>query len=83
MLIEGASVIAIHVVAMCVEAQMRRGFAFPDILVLHAQYAVAKVDNIAALTVQAVEDFQFLPRVIASKGFGRDDDLTAFVLCGA
>ena len=70
MLIEGASVISIHVVAVCVKAQMRRGFAFPDVLVFLAQDAVAKIDNIAALTVQAMEDFQFLPSIIAFEGFG-------------
>ena len=69
MLIEGASIVPIYIVTMCVEAQMRRGFAFPDILVHSAEDAVAEVDYIAALTVQAMEDFQFLPSIIAYEGF--------------
>ena len=83
MLIEGASVVSIHIMTMCVEAQMRRGFTFPYILVLSTEDAVAEIDYIAALTVQAMEDFQFLPGNIAFESFGRDDNLAAFILCGA
>ena len=51
MLIKGASIVSIHIMTMCVEAQMRWGFAFPDILISSAEYAVAEVYYVAAFTI--------------------------------
>ena len=54
MFIEGASIVSIDIMPMCVEAQVRRGFAFPYVLVLLAEYAMPEVYNVAAFAIQIV-----------------------------
>ena len=54
MFIEGASIVSIDIMPMCVEAQVRRGFAFPYVLVLFAEYAMPEVYDVAAFAIQIV-----------------------------
>ena len=56
MFIEGASIVSIDIMPMCVKAQMRGGFAFPNVLILLAEYAVPEVYYVATFAIQAVED---------------------------
>ena len=54
MFIEGASIVSIDIMPMCVEAQVRGGFAFPYILILPAECAVPQVYNVSAFAIQVV-----------------------------